>query len=206
VLESIKDRFDAEGVEIPFPYRTIVYKKDLQQERKLPGEITFDDVRKYPSKGADYYEVANGELEGTPISKVVHEEDVRILTPVSGMHSARPLAEYSMTLARKIGGNVTALFVITDDSGIKKQMGIGLKALSIFEKYGTKYSVNVATKIETGDVIDKVLETIDKDQINLVVIGGTRKMLFGKIRSDSLASEIIDKSSVPVVTMPPKYK
>jgi small-conductance mechanosensitive channel/nucleotide-binding universal stress UspA family protein len=206
MLETIKDRFDAEGVEIPFPYRTIVYKKDLKLERRLPKEVTFDDVRKYPSKGSDYYEVANGELEGTPISKVVHEEDVRILTPVSGMHSARPLAEYSMTLARKIGGNVTALFIVTDDSGIKKQMGIGLKALSIFEKYGTKYNVNVATKIETGDVVDKILETIEKGQINLVVIGGTRKMLFGKIRSDSLAGEIIDRSNVPVVTMPPKYK
>ncbi|MCM1987095.1 MULTISPECIES: mechanosensitive ion channel family protein [Methanococcoides] len=28
--ESIKKRFDAEGIEIPFPYRTIVYKKDIE--------------------------------------------------------------------------------------------------------------------------------------------------------------------------------
>lgn len=27
--KSIKERFDKEGIEIPFPYRTIVYKKDL---------------------------------------------------------------------------------------------------------------------------------------------------------------------------------
>lgn len=29
LLKSVKQRFDAEGVEIPFPYRTIVYKKDI---------------------------------------------------------------------------------------------------------------------------------------------------------------------------------
>ena len=32
--ESIKKRFDSEGVEIPFPYRTVVYKKDLPAPKK----------------------------------------------------------------------------------------------------------------------------------------------------------------------------
>ena len=31
LIESIKKRFDAEGIEIPYPYRTIVYKKDLAE-------------------------------------------------------------------------------------------------------------------------------------------------------------------------------
>lgn len=29
IREAVKKRFDAEGIEIPFPYRTIVYKKDM---------------------------------------------------------------------------------------------------------------------------------------------------------------------------------
>lgn len=32
--KSIKKRFDKEGIEIPFPYRTIVYKKDISKKKK----------------------------------------------------------------------------------------------------------------------------------------------------------------------------
>ncbi|MDQ6964793.1 MAG: mechanosensitive ion channel family protein, partial [Mariprofundales bacterium] len=35
ILEAVKKRFDAEGVEIPFPYRTIVYKRELPQPARL---------------------------------------------------------------------------------------------------------------------------------------------------------------------------
>jgi small-conductance mechanosensitive channel len=30
LLKSVKERFDREGIEIPFPYRTVVYKKDME--------------------------------------------------------------------------------------------------------------------------------------------------------------------------------
>lgn len=35
LLKSIKEKFDKEGIEIPFPYRTIVYKKDMEQKSKI---------------------------------------------------------------------------------------------------------------------------------------------------------------------------
>ncbi|MFN1833729.1 mechanosensitive ion channel family protein [Balneola sp. MJW-20] len=34
LLESIKKEFDAQGIEIPFPYRTIVQKSDLTRDKK----------------------------------------------------------------------------------------------------------------------------------------------------------------------------
>lgn len=33
LLKSVKQRFDREGIEVPFPYRTIVYKKDLIEDK-----------------------------------------------------------------------------------------------------------------------------------------------------------------------------
>lgn len=35
VNKNIKERFDKEGVEIPFPYRTLVFKKDSSQAKEL---------------------------------------------------------------------------------------------------------------------------------------------------------------------------
>jgi small-conductance mechanosensitive channel len=40
MLEQVKKRFDQEGVEIPFPYRTIVYKKDLPPARKKEASVS----------------------------------------------------------------------------------------------------------------------------------------------------------------------
>jgi len=40
LTESIKKRFDREGIEIPFPYMTLVYKKDLEMARDTGGKKT----------------------------------------------------------------------------------------------------------------------------------------------------------------------
>lgn len=48
LMESIKNRFNAEGIEIPFPYRTLVYKKDLPPN--VPLQEGLVDI---PDAGSD---------------------------------------------------------------------------------------------------------------------------------------------------------
>jgi small-conductance mechanosensitive channel len=43
----VKERFDREGIEIPFPYRTIVYKDKMEVQRPIPPQqLATDD--EYP--------------------------------------------------------------------------------------------------------------------------------------------------------------
>ncbi len=62
LMESIKKRFDAEGIEIPFPYRTILYKKDMHpnavQKQEDGGQGT--DVGVYPGAGTGVGASAGG--------------------------------------------------------------------------------------------------------------------------------------------------
>ncbi|WP_394339312.1 mechanosensitive ion channel family protein [Methanosarcina sp. UBA5] len=40
IREAIKKRFDKEGIEIPYPHRTIVYKNDPGSEKKVTGKLS----------------------------------------------------------------------------------------------------------------------------------------------------------------------
>ncbi|MDY9926693.1 mechanosensitive ion channel family protein [Methanosarcina sp.] len=45
IREAIKKRFDSEGIEIPYPYRTVVYKTDIQKEKAPEKPTSSEDIK-----------------------------------------------------------------------------------------------------------------------------------------------------------------
>lgn len=45
IREAIKMRFDNEGIEIPYPYRTIVYKRDIEKEKDSKNTSSTEEIK-----------------------------------------------------------------------------------------------------------------------------------------------------------------
>jgi small-conductance mechanosensitive channel len=82
LLENVKKRFDAEGVEIPFPYRTVVYKKDLPPPRRqetLP--VPYEPPNQEAAVDAEYEEEDEDKGRGWSLGGWAWEQLKRIRHP-----------------------------------------------------------------------------------------------------------------------------
>jgi len=204
LLKEIKDRFDEEGVEIPFSYHTIVFKKDLPDERKFDEaeKDQYHDLRRYPSRGTDYYEWGGKKGDDGQHyagGAMIMGDETRILAPVSSSKSAAMLAEFTMKMATNIGGHIIAIHVVEKRRGNTQLDGI--HALDIFERVGRAHNINVATLLLDGDPKTVILDTVDNKDIDIVVMGRSKKAFKG-ILGEDLSSEISREVHVPVVLMP----
>ncbi|WP_455391844.1 mechanosensitive ion channel domain-containing protein [[Eubacterium] cellulosolvens] len=200
LLEAIKDRFDAEGVEIPFPYRTIVYKKDLTPEMKLEDIESYTNVRRYPSQGRDYFEYGDWHPAGAEPTGPVTEEGVRILVLSSNIHTAEKLAHYSMDFAQKVNGKVIVFYVMREYSRPREEEG--LQILSIFERIGKEKNVLVGTIMDIGEVIERIMTYTKENKVDFIIIGKSpRGGAFGWAR-ENIEEAIKAQSKIPVMTPP----
>ena len=123
-----------------------------------------------------------------------------MLVPASNIETAGMLAEYSIKTASRLGANIIALYVLEKHS--KNAERDALEVLDIFTRGGRAYNVNVVTLMEKGDPLTEIMNSIESRNIDVVVIGQSKKEGFGKWLSEDFASVIIQRTNVPVITMP----
>lgn len=190
ILKRIKDSFDKNGVEIPFPYRTLVYKADITKPKVL-GEEYHSPVF-LPSTGFREFKIANGEAVEMGIAGST------VLAPTSSSYPARYTAPYVMETAKKMGASVTALFIKTPGSNLRD----GQKALRIYNEVAKNYGVDIKLMFKEGDVLENILMAVEQESASIVVMGSTEESVFGSLTRRSISQELLLHLNIPTMIIP----
>jgi len=138
-------------------------------------------------------------------------EKILILSDFSNL--SQPLLKYGLALAKYLDAQVWVQYVYQITANISGDMFISPVVLEGFEKeVQKKYSRlqqdipgldqdKVQLAVSSGDLLTEVNELIDKEQINLVVMGNRSEGFLTNILG-STANKMIQHAHCPVLTIP----
>ncbi|MEJ2068269.1 MAG: mechanosensitive ion channel, partial [Deltaproteobacteria bacterium] len=190
ILKRIKDAFDQHGIEIPFPYRTVVYKNDLEKPKK--GPEPYVSPMYLPSTG--YKKVSIAEDKAVEIES----ESSIILAPTSAPYAAKYTAPYVMEAAKKMSASVTALYILSSGGNVSH----GERALRIYNEVAKVYGVEIKLRFEEGNILEKILEAVEEEDASIVIMGSTEETLFGSLTRRSISQELLKYLNIPTMIIP----
>ncbi len=191
VLKKVKDAFDRERVEIPYPHRVMIRAEDHQKPRTSDEE--YISPLHLPSTG--WKKMI---LKEDKVDLDMGSEGGNILSPTSGPYPARITAPYVMGLARKMNATVTVLFIKTPKGRIEE----GKKALRIYNRIAKIYNVEIKLIYEEGDVLERILSVAEAEGATLAVMGSTEESLFGSMTRRSITNELLSHLNIPTLVVP----
>ncbi len=191
VLKKVKDAFDRERVEIPYPHRVMIRAEDHPKPRTSDEE--YISPLHLPSTG--WKKMV---LKEDKVKLDMGSEEGNILSPTSGPYPAKITAPYVMGLARKMNATVTVLFIKTPKGRVEE----GKKALRIYNRIAKIYNVEVKLIYEEGDVLEKILSVAEIERATLVVMGSTEESLFGSMTRRSITNELLSHLNIPTLVVP----
>ena len=139
----------------------------------------------------------------------------KILLPTDGSRNSLRAARYAAEIAKKCGSKVTLLHVIESTPIASSPIEIGIDARLVVEnetkikergkkviektkKPFDRYSVPVETKYFYGHTVRAIVETAEKENFDVIIIGsrglgGVKRLVLG-----SVANAVTHQASCPV--------
>ena len=118
---------------------------------------------------------------------------MKLLVPTAGPEPARENAEYIALLACSLEAEMIVLHITQNNNEQP-----GKDAFKIFENQCNKNNIKISTIIEKGEVVPAISKVADSEDVDLIVMGASEGMVVAKW----LASDVLDKTKVPVVIIP----
>jgi nucleotide-binding universal stress UspA family protein len=123
---------------------------------------------------------------------------MKILVPTAGPKPARENADYILYIAKKLKAEVSVIHILD----IGEESPGGKEALSIFMEEAENWDVKVTTHMMEGNIVPTIVDFAEDENVNLIIMGASK----GRIIADWIVTDILDKTKIPVVIIPIKFR
>ncbi len=177
LLERIKDLFDQHGIEIPFPYRTLVYKSDLP---------------------------APAHAESTGSARDAGLAKRKLLVATAGTTPAMNKCQTITELAKDLDADIIVAYIVPRASIVTQREGE--RAASIFNAAARRAGVDVKLVIQEGEVVSTIDRLIREEGCGAVVIGAPRNQVVLAWKRANVEDRLRGRLDVPVIVVPPSLE
>jgi len=201
LLRDIKIRFDEGGVEIPYPYRTVVYKTDLPRERKL-SERDFTTVKNYSSLGQII--IPPGAVEPSSTT------DGNLLIPLGVVPFSQMDLPVLFKLAEHLEKEIDLVYLygprreparqsLLTAVDPKPSKGKGADIIDDIVQKGREAGIRISGIEKAGQVEKVLLKAIEETTPSAVVFTFPQEMLQKATGKNLIA--LVEGSGVPVILL-----
>jgi len=135
----------------------------------------------------------------------------RVLIPTDGSTASEDAIERAIDLAKQYGATLHALYVI--DSGAYSSLEVaadavadelrseGTEAVEAIAERAADAGVAAETAIETGVVHQSIVDYVDREDIDLIVMGTHGRTGVDRFLLGSVAEKVVRTADAPVMTV-----
>ncbi|MFC3960231.1 universal stress protein [Halovivax cerinus] len=131
-----------------------------------------------------------------------------LLVPTDGSETSTRAAEHAIALARSLDATVHALSVIEGSGQMQRDQlrndpeAEARDAVEAVERAATAEDVPVTTTLAEGAPADAIHDRVATADADLIVMGTDNRTGVGRVLNPSVAEDVQEHSSIPVLTIP----